>query len=353
MSESFDPYLKWFGIPTRDRPVHHYRLLAIELFEADAEVIENAADQRMAHLKRFNTGKHSALAEKLLNEVAAAAGLPAEPHEEGEIRRGVARAARRASGRDARGRGNARSGSPARDGVRGRGVSHPVRDRAEQFARPSSPGGEDEKEENPDALGRHPRGRGGAGGGRLHRYCDEAAKRRRQRFPFRADRQCEREGRPGSSAGVRPKRELGEQGGGARHGEDALAARGGRARKQAARWAGAGPGRASRRRAGGDACCLRSRQRVVDRIGYACGEAGGRSSGHRQSAGDASCEVGGTVGAGPASRRGPSGGPEGDGEAARPRRARRRRRGPKRFRPPMRPPSKMRNRSSTTVTDGT
>ena len=72
MSESFDPYLKWFGIPTRDRPVHHYRLLAIELFEADAKVIENAADQRMASLKRFNTGKHSALAEKLLNEVAAA-----------------------------------------------------------------------------------------------------------------------------------------------------------------------------------------------------------------------------------------------------------------------------------------
>jgi hypothetical protein len=72
LSDSFDPYLKWFGIPLRDRPVHHYRLLAIELFEADAEVIENAADQRMAHLKRFNTGKHSALAEGLLNEVAAA-----------------------------------------------------------------------------------------------------------------------------------------------------------------------------------------------------------------------------------------------------------------------------------------
>ncbi len=72
MSESFDPYLKWFGIPPKDRPIHHYRLLAIEIFEADAEVIENAADQRMAHLKRFNTGKHSALAEKLLNEVAAA-----------------------------------------------------------------------------------------------------------------------------------------------------------------------------------------------------------------------------------------------------------------------------------------
>ena len=72
MSEAFDPYLKWFGIPLKDHPVNHYRLLAIEVFEADPEVIENAADQRMAHLKRFNTGKHSALAEKLLNEVAAA-----------------------------------------------------------------------------------------------------------------------------------------------------------------------------------------------------------------------------------------------------------------------------------------
>ena len=72
VNESFDPYLKWFGIPLRDRPVNHYRLLAIEVFEADPEVIENAADQRMGHLKQFNAGKHSALAEKLLNEVAAA-----------------------------------------------------------------------------------------------------------------------------------------------------------------------------------------------------------------------------------------------------------------------------------------
>ena len=72
MGESFDPYLKWFGIPLKDRPIHHYRLLGIEVFESDVEVIENAADQRMAHLKRFGTGKHSALAENLLNEVAAA-----------------------------------------------------------------------------------------------------------------------------------------------------------------------------------------------------------------------------------------------------------------------------------------
>jgi len=59
MAEEFDPYLKWLGIPLKDRPIDHYRLLAIERFESDSEVITNAADQRMAHLKNFATGKHA------------------------------------------------------------------------------------------------------------------------------------------------------------------------------------------------------------------------------------------------------------------------------------------------------
>jgi len=72
MSESFDPYLKWLGIPKKDQPPNHYRLLGIETFESDPEVVSNAADQRMAHLKNFATGKHSALSQKILNEIAAA-----------------------------------------------------------------------------------------------------------------------------------------------------------------------------------------------------------------------------------------------------------------------------------------
>ena len=48
MDKSFDPYLKWLGIPPKDQPAHHYRLLGIEAFESDPEVISNAADQRMA-----------------------------------------------------------------------------------------------------------------------------------------------------------------------------------------------------------------------------------------------------------------------------------------------------------------
>ena len=72
MPEKFDPYHRWLGISPKDQPPNHYRLLGIDHFEANPDVIEGAADQRMAHLKRFNAGKHSALAEKLLNEVAAA-----------------------------------------------------------------------------------------------------------------------------------------------------------------------------------------------------------------------------------------------------------------------------------------
>jgi len=70
MSVVFDPYHKWLGIPLRDQPPNHYRLLGIELFESDAEVISHAADQRMAHLRVFQSGKHGKISQRLLNEVA-------------------------------------------------------------------------------------------------------------------------------------------------------------------------------------------------------------------------------------------------------------------------------------------
>jgi hypothetical protein len=72
MSEKFDPYHEWLGIPASEQPPHHYRLLGISVFEESPTVIENAADQRMAHLRTFQTGKHAAESQRLLNEVAAA-----------------------------------------------------------------------------------------------------------------------------------------------------------------------------------------------------------------------------------------------------------------------------------------
>ena len=69
---AFDPYLKWLGIRAKDQPPNHYRLLGIEVFEPDPDVIANAADARMMLIKTFQSGKHSELSQKLLNEVAAA-----------------------------------------------------------------------------------------------------------------------------------------------------------------------------------------------------------------------------------------------------------------------------------------
>ena len=72
MATDFDPYRKWLGIPPQYQPPNHYRLLGIELFESDADVIANAADQRAIHLKTFASGPYAAFSQRLLNEVAAA-----------------------------------------------------------------------------------------------------------------------------------------------------------------------------------------------------------------------------------------------------------------------------------------
>ena len=72
MSEKFEPYHQWLGIPPSEQPPHYYRLLGIAAFEESPTVIENAADQRMAHLRTFQAGRHGAESQRLLNEIAAA-----------------------------------------------------------------------------------------------------------------------------------------------------------------------------------------------------------------------------------------------------------------------------------------
>ncbi len=68
----FDPYHKWLGIPPKDQPPNYYRLLAIDLFESDPEVIDAAANRQMAYVQQRATGEHTAESQKLLNELAAA-----------------------------------------------------------------------------------------------------------------------------------------------------------------------------------------------------------------------------------------------------------------------------------------
>src|SRR5919106_1106352 len=72
MQPAFDPYYRWLGISPEEQPPNHYRLLGLRLFEADADVIETAADRQMRHVHTFKNGPHSALSQSLLNEIAAA-----------------------------------------------------------------------------------------------------------------------------------------------------------------------------------------------------------------------------------------------------------------------------------------
>ena len=71
-SEQFDPYYEWLGIPPRDQPANHYRLLGIEMFEANLNVIERAADRQMGHVRTFQNGQRAAESQSLLNELSAA-----------------------------------------------------------------------------------------------------------------------------------------------------------------------------------------------------------------------------------------------------------------------------------------
>ncbi|MFM2096585.1 MAG: hypothetical protein RIS70_3709 [Planctomycetota bacterium] len=72
MSEPFDPYYKWLGIPPHEQPPNFYRLLGIPLFTSDLDVIENAADQRMRFIRSLQTGDRMVHTQRLLNEIAAA-----------------------------------------------------------------------------------------------------------------------------------------------------------------------------------------------------------------------------------------------------------------------------------------
>lgn len=72
MSDDFDPYLKWLGIREATRPINHYRLLGLDLFEEDADVITMAADRQMSHIRTYQNGPNGDLSQQILNELARA-----------------------------------------------------------------------------------------------------------------------------------------------------------------------------------------------------------------------------------------------------------------------------------------
>ncbi|HUY33298.1 MAG TPA: hypothetical protein VMV69_11005 [Pirellulales bacterium] len=72
MHDDFDPYRKWLGIRTAERPLNHYQLLGLVHFEDDAETISNAAEQRMAFVRTLALSQYADLTQRVLNELASA-----------------------------------------------------------------------------------------------------------------------------------------------------------------------------------------------------------------------------------------------------------------------------------------
>jgi hypothetical protein len=70
--KTVDPYYEWLGIPPKDQPPNHYRLLGLELFEENRSVIDAAANRQMSFIKEYQAGTDSELSQKLLNELSAA-----------------------------------------------------------------------------------------------------------------------------------------------------------------------------------------------------------------------------------------------------------------------------------------
>ena len=77
----FDPYHKWLGIPPEDQPPTFYRLLGIAPFEADSDVIANAANRQIVHLRQMLGGANRELAARLLAEVGTAKTTLLSPQE--------------------------------------------------------------------------------------------------------------------------------------------------------------------------------------------------------------------------------------------------------------------------------
>ena len=84
MSDSFNGYHVWLGIPPNEQPPNHYRLLGIAAFETDLDVIDHAADRQMAHVRTFQSGRNAALSQQFLNELASARVCLLNPQRKGD-----------------------------------------------------------------------------------------------------------------------------------------------------------------------------------------------------------------------------------------------------------------------------
>jgi hypothetical protein len=72
MAKQLDVYRDWLGITDPARPLNHYQLLKLKLFEDDPEKIRANYRKLNAHVRKFSTGEFGPQSQALLNELAKA-----------------------------------------------------------------------------------------------------------------------------------------------------------------------------------------------------------------------------------------------------------------------------------------
>jgi hypothetical protein len=72
MNEAFDPYQQWLGISPEEQPPNHYRLLGIQLFENDGQVIRSATERQVAQVGQFARQQPPHVAAKIVEELTTA-----------------------------------------------------------------------------------------------------------------------------------------------------------------------------------------------------------------------------------------------------------------------------------------
>ncbi len=120
MSDEFDPYQKWLGIPREEQPPNFYRLLRLKTLEPNPAVIDATSAKLAAYLEARSKGKNAEHAQRLLGEVAAARACLLDPAKKAEYD-GTLRVRGRGSGVGGQGNGasaaptNGTAGAPVHD----------------------------------------------------------------------------------------------------------------------------------------------------------------------------------------------------------------------------------------------
>lgn len=68
----FDPYVRWLGIRDPHRPLNHYQLLGLPMFESNLQVIAAAAERRMQEVRAHQSGPHAETAQRIFKELSVA-----------------------------------------------------------------------------------------------------------------------------------------------------------------------------------------------------------------------------------------------------------------------------------------